>query len=114
VADRAVVYRLIADASGVLAGTRQASAAVRKLGDDVTAGGKSAETMRKGLSEVGRTAGRVGLIAAAGLGVMALKAANFEQAISNVAAATHESEENMILLRNAAIDAGASTAFSAT
>jgi TP901 family phage tail tape measure protein len=114
VADRAVVYRLIADASGVLAGTRQASASVRKLGDDITGAGKSSETWRKGLDGVGRSAGRVALVAAAGLGVMALKAANFEQAISNVAAATHESEENMIALRDAAIDAGARTAFSAT
>jgi TP901 family phage tail tape measure protein len=114
VADRAVVYRLIADASGVLAGTRAASASVRKLGDDVTRVGKEGEKTRRGLDGIGRTAGRVGLIAAAGLGVMALKAANFEQAISNVAAATHESEENMLALRNAAIDAGARTAFSAT
>jgi TP901 family phage tail tape measure protein len=114
VADRSVVYRLIADVSGVLAGTRQASASMRKLGDDITGAGKSSERMRKGLDDVGRTAGRVGLIAAAGLGAMVLKAANFEQAMSNVAAATHESEENLKALRDAAIDAGARTQFSAT
>lgn len=41
-------------------------------------------------------------------------AADFDQAMSNVQAATHESADNMELLRNAAIDAGARTVFSAT
>jgi TP901 family phage tail tape measure protein len=114
VADRSIVYRLIADVTGVLAGTRQASAATKKLADDVTKVDKGSEKVRKGFDNIGRSAGRVGLVAAAGLGVMVAKAATFEQAISHVAAATHETEENMNLLRDAAIRAGAATQFSAT
>jgi TP901 family phage tail tape measure protein len=114
VANRSVVYRILADVSGVLAGTRQASAATKQLADDVTAVGKEGEKVRKGFDTFGRQAGRVGLVAAAGLGAMVLKAANFEQAMSNVAAATHETEQNLSLLRDAALDAGARTAFSAT
>lgn len=113
-ADRSVVYRIIADVSGVLVGTRQASAATKKLADDVTKVGKEGEKTRRGFDTLGRQSGRVALVAAAGLGIMVAKAAQFEQAISNVAAATHESEENMRLLRDAAIDAGARTQYSAT
>jgi TP901 family phage tail tape measure protein len=114
VADRAVVYRLIADASGVLAGTRQASASVKKLGDDITSAGKSSQTWRKGLDGVSRSAGRVGLVAGVALGAMVLKASEFESAMSNIEAATHESEKAMGQLREAALKAGAETAFSAT
>ncbi len=39
--------------------------------------------------------------------------ADFDKAMSSVQAATHETEENMASLRQAAIDAGADTAFSA-
>ena len=113
-ADRSVVYRLIADATGVLAGTRQASLAMKKLAGDVTEVSKEGEKTRKSLDTIGRQAGRAGLIAAAGLGVMIAKAANFEQSMSNVAAATHETEDNMRLLRDAAVEAGARTQYSAT
>jgi TP901 family phage tail tape measure protein len=114
VADRTVAYRIVADIGNLRAQMAQGSASVRKFGDDVTKVGKEGEKFRKGFDTAGRTAGRFGLIAAAGLGVMVAKAATFEQAMSNVAAATHESEANMGLLRDAAIDAGASTAFSAS
>ncbi len=114
VSSRSVVYKLIADVSGVLAGTRQASAATKQLANDVTAVGKEGDRVRKSFDTFGRQAGRVGLIAAAGLGAMALKAANFEQAMSNVEAATHESEKAMGQLRDAALKAGADTQFSAT
>ena len=49
-----------------------------------------------------------------GLGVAISKAADFNQAMSFVDAATHETASNMSLLRQAALDAGASTVFSAT
>ena len=91
-ADRVVAYRIVADIGGLLPRMAQASASVKKLGNDVTGVGKDAEKTRRGLDQIGGTAGRFALVAAAGLGVMALKAANFEQAVSRIAAATHESE----------------------
>lgn len=61
---------------------------------------------------VGLTA--FGALAAAGVGLAVKKFADFDQAMSNVSAATNESEKNMGLLRDAALDAGARTVFSAT
>lgn len=112
--DRTVVYRLQSDVRGMLAGTAAASASLRKLGDDATALNKQGEKARKGLETLGGAAGKAGLVAAAGLGAALVKAANFDQAMSNVQAATHESAAAMEDLRQAALDAGADTAFSAT
>ena len=55
-----------------------------------------------------------GVAAAAAAGYVVKSFADFDQAMSNVQAATHESTENMDLLREAAIQAGADTAFSAS
>src|SRR5690349_9634288 len=79
-----------------------------------TAADKEGEKFRKGLTAVGNTAGKIGLAAAAGLGAAVTVAANFDQAMSNVKAATGETAANMDLLREAAIKAGADTAFSAS
>lgn len=49
----------------------------------------------------------------AGVGMSVAKFASFDKAMSSVQAATHETAGNMALLRQAAIDAGADTAFSA-
>lgn len=113
-ADRSVVYRIQADIGNLRAQMAQASASVRQLGNEVTSVGREGEKTRRGLDKVGNAAGALGLAAAAGLGAAVLKAANFDQAMSNVAAATHESAGNMELLRAAALKAGADTAFSAT
>ena len=55
-----------------------------------------------------------GAAAAAMVTVSVGKFAEFDQGMSNVQAATHESAENMQLLREAAIQAGADSVFSAT
>lgn len=55
-----------------------------------------------------------GVAAAAAVGYVVKSFADFDQSMSNVQAATHESAENMDLLREAAIQAGADTAFSAS
>lgn len=72
------------------------------------------EDYRRGLTAVGDTAGKMGLVAAAGLGVIVAASANFESAMPSVAAATHESKQNMDLLREAALRAGAETVYSAS
>jgi TP901 family phage tail tape measure protein len=114
VTDRSVVYRLRAEVSQFRAQMAQASASTQKVAHDLTALDKNGANMRRGLSTFGSTAGKVGLVAAAGLGVAIAAAANFDQSMSNVQAATHETAENMELLRAAALKAGADTAFSAT
>lgn len=113
-ADRSVVYRLRADIGSFRQQIAVASASTRKLGDDLTKVGKEGDRTRRGLDQLGQSAGRVGFVAAAGLGAMVAVTANFEQSMSMVEAATRGSAEEMERLRQAAIEAGAETAFSAS
>ncbi|WP_181424625.1 phage tail tape measure protein [Georgenia satyanarayanai] len=66
------------------------------------------------VNTLSNTAGIMGgaMVAAAGAAVLAF--ANFDEAMSSVQASTMESADNMELLRDAAIDAGQRTAYSAT
>lgn len=112
--DRSIVYRLKAEVGSFKASMAQASASTKKLAGDLTGADKSAQKWRGGLDKAGQAAGKVGLVAAAGLGAAVMAAANFDESMSKVQAATHETAANMELLREAAIKAGAETAFSAT
>lgn len=112
--DRSVVYRLIADASQGIAGVRAFGNEVATTAGKLTAVDAKQEKFRRGLDTTGRKAGQIGLIAAAGLGAFILKAANFDQAMSQVQAATRASADEQDQLRDAAIEAGKKTVFSAT
>ena len=68
---------------------------------------------RESMEEVGKTATVMGGVLVAGFGKAVHTFASFDQAMSSVRAATHESEANMALLSEAAIKAGADTAYSA-
>lgn len=63
---------------------------------------------------LGASAFAMGGVMAAGIGLAISRFAEFDESMSAVQAATHESEANMGLLRDAALEAGASTVFSAT
>jgi len=107
---RTVEVNLIAQTNNYLAGMRQAGQATRELGT-------AAEKLQKqgqAFDIVGRSAFAFGAIAVAAVGVAVKKFADFDQAMSNVQAATQESAANMSLLRDAALQAGADTVFSAT
>lgn len=113
--DRLIKIRFIGEGISTVAG--QVTALGKSVGASaakMTSAEKDAVKFRRGLDTVGRSAGKVGLVAAAGLGAIVAATANFDQAMSNVAAATHESSANMELLRKAAIKAGADTVFSAS
>ncbi|WP_294567621.1 phage tail tape measure protein [uncultured Arthrobacter sp.] len=112
-ADRTVVYRLQADVQQFKAQMAAAGASVKKSAGDMTAATKDGEKFRAGLDSLGGAAGKVGLVAAAGLGAAVKSAADFDKAMSAVEAATHESAQGMEQLRAAALKAGAETAFSA-
>jgi TP901 family phage tail tape measure protein len=109
-----VVYRLAADVKVFQAGMAQASASTKKLAGDLTGMDKAAVKQGQSLTKVGNIAGGIGLVAAAGLGAAVMKAADFDKAMSNVKAATGETAGNMDRLREAALQAGADTAFSAS
>lgn len=112
--DRTVVYRIQADVSQAKAQVAALSASVKKAAGEMTSADAEGQKWRKGLDTLGSSAGKVGLVAAAGLGAAVLKAADFDAAMSKVSAATGETSENMDKLRQAALDAGAQTVFSAT
>ncbi|WP_377324761.1 phage tail tape measure protein [Pimelobacter simplex] len=113
-ADRSVVYRLRAEVGQFSAQMAQAGASTKKFGDDLVGLDAKGEKMRRGLDELAGTSGRIGLVLGGAFAASVVKAANFEQAMSYVQAATHETAQNMEELRQAALDAGAQTAFSAT
>jgi TP901 family phage tail tape measure protein len=65
-------------------------------------------------TSLGTSAMKMGLVVGVGLAVAIARFAEFDQAMSQVKAATQETAENMDLLREAAIRAGAETQYSAT
>jgi TP901 family phage tail tape measure protein len=88
-------------------------AAAAKAAEAEKRAAEAAEKRREALERVGAIALTVGAATLAGVG-MAVKAyADFDKQMSVVDSATHETTENMAKLRQAAIDAGADTAFSA-
>lgn len=112
--DRTVSYEFRAKYSQFTAGLGAMGKSVTDTAGKLTALDRNGQRMRAGLTSVGDTAGKVGLVFAAGVAVAVGAAANFEQAMSNVQAATHETSENMATLRQAALDAGQATQYSAT
>ncbi|TAJ46363.1 MAG: phage tail tape measure protein [Herbiconiux sp.] len=92
-------------------------AGVEKMASKTREAGSEAEKLaqkKEAFNLLGRTALGFGVALAAGLTVAIAKAADFDQAMSQVQAATHASAADMALLRQAALDAGASTVFTAT
>ncbi|MDQ1130247.1 phage tail tape measure protein [Microbacterium sp. SORGH_AS_0888] len=109
-ADRVVKVTLSAQVAEYKKGMLEAAQATRTVG---TEGEKLAQS-RAAFDAVGKAGVAMGAVIAAGVGVAIAKFAEFDAAMSNVEAATGETAENMDALRKAAIDAGASTVFSAT
>jgi TP901 family phage tail tape measure protein len=83
--------------------TREVGSEAEKLGQK-----------KKSFEEVGRASLAMGAVAAAGIALAVAKYAEFDQAMSQVKAATQETTANMGLLRAAALEAGAKTQYSAT
>lgn len=88
----------------------EAAQATRTVG---TQAEKLAQT-RESMNTVGAAGVAMGAALAAGIGVAVSKFAEFDQAMSFVAATGDDARENMNALRQAALDAGAATVFSAT
>ncbi|RFA14554.1 phage tail tape measure protein [Subtercola boreus] len=88
----------------------QAAEATRATGTEA----ERLSQRREGIETLGKSLFAVGGLAAAGVALAVAKYAEFDQAISSVQAATHATAADMDLLRQAAIDAGGATVFSAT
>lgn len=109
-AERVVKVTLSARVAEYKKGMEEAAKATRDVG---TEGEKLAQT-RQAMEELGRAGVAAGTLLVAGVGVAIAKFAEFDQQMSFVQAATGETAENMEMLRDAALEAGASTVFSAT
>jgi len=111
VADRSVKVTIGASLAGLVEEFRKGQKAATSFSDGLKKGiasnDESIRTLGTGLATIGAVAG-------AGVGLAVTKFADFDQAMSSVQAATHETAGNMGLLRDAALEAGSSTVFSAT
>lgn len=103
---RTVKVELVAEVQGFAAGMARAKQSTKDLQGE-------ALKNEQAFNELGVAATAVGIAAGAGVAFAVKKFADFDQAMSYVQAATHETAGNMDLLREAALDAGASTVFSA-
>ena len=102
----------LAGRAAVDAGDASAAAAA-KAAEAERLAAAATEKRREAMERIGAIATVTGAAILAGVG-MAVKAyADFDKQMSVVDSATHETTENMAKLRQAAIDAGADTAFSA-
>jgi TP901 family phage tail tape measure protein len=110
-ADRNTKVSLTASVGSYLSGFEQATSATKKFSEQ---GQAALEQQKAAMERLGTASIAFGAVAAAAVGLAVSKYAEFDAAMSSVQAATHESAANMDLLRNAAIQAGASTVFTAT
>lgn len=109
-ANRIVSVTLSAKVAEYKKGMIEAAQATRTVGTEA----QKLAQVREAMNTVGAAGLAMGALIGAGVAVAVKKFADFDEAMSSVDAATHESAENMGLLREAAIEAGASTVFSAT
>ena len=113
-ADRSTKVTLLAQVSSYVTNMEAAAKKTRDLGSAAEDGEKKLAAQREAMQNLGGVLLGFGALAAAGVAVAVKKFADFDQAMSQVKAATQESAENMSLLRDAALGAGADTVYSAT
>lgn len=102
-----ITVRLRADASNFNASIKAAGANAQQLATGMEQSGRETSLLTTGLAAAGMAAGA--------LGVAAIKtASDFDAAMSGVQSVTRASASEMDLLRQAAIDAGADTIYSAS
>ncbi|WP_353707602.1 phage tail tape measure protein [Cellulosimicrobium sp. ES-005] len=110
-ADRIAAIRLALKTEGFVAGAKTAQQAMKDLG---TKGLDYVASKEQHIGQVSNTLGALGLAAVGATTLAVAKFADFDAAMSSVRAATMASASEMEALREAAIQAGADTAFSAT
>lgn len=109
-ADRSITIALEAKVQGFVSGMRTAQQATTDFADRTAAFARDNE---HNLDRVGKASMVFGGALLAGVGIAVKAFMDFDVAMSEVQASTHETSANMDLLREAAINAGADTAFSA-
>jgi TP901 family phage tail tape measure protein len=110
-ADRSLTIKIGANVTGLVNGLKTADKAAQDWGN------RTLGYVEKNSAQINSLANGLGLVGGAltGVAVLAVKTfADFDAAMSSVQASTMESAANMDLLRDAAIDAGSRTVYSAT
>lgn len=108
--DRTVKVNLILAAQGYMSGMDAVQRKTAETGSEI----EKLNQKKQAFTQLGASAMGFGAAAAAGVGLAISRFADFDQQMSYVQAATHETATNMNLLRDAALDAGARTVYSAT
>jgi TP901 family phage tail tape measure protein len=101
---------LVASATQLLSEMDKAAKKTRELGSET----EKLASKRDAFDKLGKSAMALGTVLAVGVGLAVSRFAEFDKAMSEVQASTHETVANMGSLREAAIEAGASTVFTAT
>jgi len=109
-ADRSISIALEAKVQGFVSGMKTAQQATKDFGDRTAAFARENE---QHLDRVGKASMIMGGALLAGVALAVKSFMEFDSAMSEVQASTHETEANMDRLREAAINAGADTSFSA-
>lgn len=109
-AERVVSVTLRARIAEYQASMKEAAASTRAVGTEA----EKLAQVKDALNLIGGAAVGMGAALAAGVGVAVASFAQFDQAMSAVAATGDDARKNLGELRQAAIDAGQSTVFSAT
>lgn len=110
-AERTVTVGIRMQMAGAITAVRNYRKAWVEARDELQ---KNVLTHRDAISTLSQTATVAGAVLVAGVGYAIKKFADFDAQMSNVNAALRETDENMTLLRDAALQAGKSTVFSAT
>lgn len=110
-ADRSISIELSANVANFTAGMRTAQQATTDFGNRTA---EFARNNEQDLDRVGKASMVMGGALLAGFALAVKSFMDFDSAMSEVKASTHETAGNMDLLREAAINAGADTAFSAS
>ncbi len=108
--DRTVKVSLLLEATGYMQGFDAAQKKTRETGTEL----EKLAQKQQAFSQLGGAALAMGAAFGVGTGLAVSKFAEFDQQMSYVQARTHETAGNMDLLRDAALEAGASTVYSAT
>jgi TP901 family phage tail tape measure protein len=111
VADRSVRVRLVAEINSYIAGLKQASTATQQFGRELAGTGTTAKADIDKIANAGLV---MGGIVAVGFGVAVNAAMGFDKQLSELAAVSSATGDELGQLRQAALDAGAATAFSAS
>ncbi|WP_448005331.1 phage tail tape measure protein [Agromyces bauzanensis] len=107
--ERVTRVTLTAQVAGYVAGMEKAAKATK----ETATAAQKLKDQEKTFNAIGRASIALGTLAAVGVGLAVSKFAEFDKAMSGVQAATHETTGNMSALRDAALNAGDETVFSA-